>query len=488
MPMKLFFLLGLLLGIDSQATEIPSKLTLPFVLKAAIQNSDSYQALQAKDWEADASFAAQNAGLDFTLFSELSQLNQKADTATPFSASGLKARQWELGIKKAFTTGTFLQAGYRSSLNSISFAGSTTVVPDYYENTFFASASQNLWADFLGSASRARSKSLELRGRALELESLEGRDRWTMDLIDLYYNAWMAQNNFFAAQDNFERRTKLLETMRLKVRKGTAERPDLLQVQSAQLFSKNQLSQAKADLDTIWKSLIVTLKLDPRLASFPPEKVPMELDTLPKDSEKICAKAVNPEGTVAVERAKYYKESAYLGLRKAVSEKNPKLQLLGSYESNGINRLNSTAREEAWGRDHPTWKAMLQLEVPIGFSAQESELQQARANALLAETAYDSALDNKKIELDQNCDLLVRAQTELKDIQSAFASQKERLELEESRFRLGRSTTTQVIQAGDDRTQALQARNAGEVRLRQLAWKVIQASETLASQREKWNE
>jgi len=486
--MKLILALGILLSGEAFSKDIPSKLTLPFVLKAAIQNADSYQALQAKDWEADSSFAARNAGLDFTVISQFSYLNQKADTATPFSPSGLSAKQWEVGVKKAFITGTALQAGYRSAFNTISFSGGGTVVPDYYENTFFASVSQNLWADFLGIASRARSKKFELRGRALELEALEARDRWTMDLFDLYYRSWMAQNNFFAAQDNLERRTKLLETMKIKVRKGTAERPDLLQVQSAQLFSKNQLSQAKADLDAIWKSLIVTLKLDPRLARFPPEKVPMELNGLPAESERICAKKVSPENTVAVERAKFIAEAAAFGLEKAQSEKNPKLQLLGSYESNGINRFNNIAREEAWGRDHPTWKAMLQLEVPLGFSAQDSELQQARANALVAKTAYSSTLDNKKIELEKNCDLFERSLVELKDIQSAFAAQKERLELEESRFRLGRSTTTQVIQAGDDRTQAIQAKNAGEVRLRQLAWKVIQSTETLASYREKWNE
>jgi translation initiation factor 2 alpha subunit (eIF-2alpha) len=67
---------------------------------------------------------------------------------------------------------------------------------------------------------------------------------------------------------------------------------------------------------------------------------------------------------------------------------------------------------------------------------------------------------------------LFRLEKSFKQLSDAYAKQQERSRLEEERFKIGRTGTFQVIQAGDDATFAEFSLRTVEVERRMAAWKV----------------
>ncbi|MFN9067945.1 MAG: hypothetical protein ACK5V3_12010, partial [Bdellovibrionales bacterium] len=85
-----------------------------------------------------------------------------------------------------------------------------------------------------------------------------------------------------------------------------------------------------------------------------------------------------------------------------------------------------------------------------------------------------------------NCEKLVNAQEELKNAELAFKNQLERLELEERQFRFGRSSTFNVIQAGDDKTLSEMNFYQSQIEFLKLSWRVLSSTSELYNLVESW--
>ncbi len=124
----------------------------------------------------------------------------------------------------------------------------------------------------------------------------------------------------------------------------------------------------------------------------------------------------------------------------------------------------------------------MELSLPLGFSAERAEAVQARARLIRAEAQAAIAKDQHRVGWVNQCREFRLAVRNAAWIQEAFEENRERVRLEEGRFRIGRSNAFQMIQAGDDGANAeIQYRNA-EVQKRVAAWKVLK----LAGQVEPW--
>ncbi len=94
----------------------------------------------------------------------------------------------------------------------------------------------------------------------------------------------------------------------------------------------------------------------------------------------------------------------------------------------------------------------------------------------------ESAKDDQSLYWLNQCANLDRLKLTAKDAALAAKNQEARADLEERRFRLGRSTTFNVIQAGDDATQANVYQKAVDVELRLVAWDVLRLRNQVFSQ------
>lgn len=473
--------------LKSAVAQLPEKtLTLPLLFGAAMKSSTSFRALKANFFRAEGAKQSADSGLDWTLSGDYSKLHYEPDTVSTTSPSEQKVDRWGVGLSKALTTGTALSLSLGSSNNSIFFDSPLFKVPAYKESKLTFTLSQNLWADSFGLATRSGREASLRNSEALELGALEAVEDWSIGFISIYYRAWLKQQALFAAKTNLEGRKRLLDVTQIKTGRGTAESVDLLQVRAAWLAAKNQVLAAQADLDEEWRTLVLSLELPTEWLLVDTSKIPIALDAPTSRASDLCRTKVSESEILAVRRAEKSFEAAQLNLEKASSRLNPTLQLVGSYETNGIDSEFSVASQEALARSNPSWSVGLNFKMPLGFSSEKANYLSAQADLVAAETNRQSVIDNKKVALSTTCDRYRKGKEQLENNQQAFQAQARRLALEEQRFRLGRSTTTQVIQAGDDRTRAEQALRQLDVEFRLAAWNVLNSQSRVADEVRAW--
>lgn len=468
------------------ASQIPGgKLQLEFVLKLAIQKSSSYKALQSTRLDSDATLLGSEERYDWTLLADYSYTDQDKDTLTPFEPGKIKKDNYNLGVRKYFSTGTAFETKWGRSFNQIKFSDPTIRVPNY-EDALSFSLKQSLWADFLGSSSRSQLRSDRLASQSLDHQYKINQQNWALNLIDLYHKAWFSQRQVLAAQESVARRKRLLSVTQSKFQKGTTEKQDYLQIQAAHLNTENQLSQADAALNEVWRYLVISLDLPDSFLQIPADQVPMALSDNSKLAFQQCSQPVDYLKTFEVLKAEADKKSSEEKLNSSNSEDNPKLELVAGYNTNGIASSQNRAQRENLEQDFPSWNVGLQLEMPLGQSGSKSRKLRALSNELRSRTDFQTALENKKIEVLTNCEKLKKVKAELQNTENAFKNQQERLELEERRFRLGRTSTFSVIQAGDDKSQSEINYNQAQIDYRSASWKVLSATSQLYQIVEDW--
>lgn len=461
------------------------KLDVEFVIKVGIQKSSSFQSIESLKLDSESTGLESLGKYDWTFLANYNHLNQEKDVASPFEPEQIKQDTYGIGLKKYFSTGTSFETELGRSYNEILFNTPGINIPKYEDRLSFT-ISQNLWADAFGKSSRAEVKSIQLRSRAEELSYAIAQQNWAMELIQLYNSAWLSQQQYFAALENAERRQRLVQVTKNKLSKGTSEKQDLLQVQSAELTSQNQLSKATTQLNETWKSLVIKLGLPTEWIVIPPSKIPMTLSGPEKLAQSKCLNPILETDTFEVQKADLDKKSADEGLIAAKSKNSPQLQLVGGYNTNGIAATQQTAQQENFDATHPSWNVGLQLQIPLEGRSHQSVQLRATAQQIRSQNEYISTLDNKKIEFITLCEKLKSISLELKNSEQAFKNQQERLELEEKRFRIGRSTTFSVIQAGDDKTFTEQQYQQTQAEYKNTIWQILKSTSELHKLIKEW--
>jgi len=211
------------------------KISLKLVIQKGMGVSDSYRLLSAdlKTLNVPILQAYATYGLDPTAYIEFGWIDDKTEASNAFAPSQKKGSEYKLGISKTFSTGTTVKAELNHTSQTISFAA----VPGtpFFETGGTLSLSQKLWKDSFGYATRLGQQTGELQSKA-NLAKFEGSfENWILQIVEIYYGAWLAQTQSKIAKDNVARQRRLLKITRIKTRRGTAEEPDLLQVQSSHL-------------------------------------------------------------------------------------------------------------------------------------------------------------------------------------------------------------------------------------------------------------
>ena len=472
--------------IKTLASQIPGgKLQLEFVLKLAIQKSSTFKALQATAFESEATLLGSQERYDWTLLADYSYTDQDKDTLTPFEPGKIKKDNYSLGVRKNFLTGTAFETKWGRSFNQIKFRDPTIQVPNY-EDALSFSLKQSLWADAFGVSSRSQLQADKLTSQSLGHQYKINLQNWALNLIDLYHRAWFSQRQVIAAQESVARRKRLLGVTQSKFQKGTTEKQDYLQIQAASLSTENQLSQADAALNEVWRYLVISLDLPDSFLLIPADKVPMGLSDNSERVFDLCSRPVDYTKTFEVLKAEADKKSSEELLNSSSHQDNPKLELVAGYNTNGIASSQNRAQRENIEQDFPSWNIGLQLEMPLGQSGSKARKLRALSNELKSRTSFQTVLDEKKIEVLTACEKLKKAKAELQNSETSFKNQQERLELEEKRFRLGRTSTFSVIQAGDDKSQSEINYNQAQVDYRAASWKVLSATSQLYQIVEDW--
>jgi outer membrane protein TolC len=464
--------------------KLPGKeLSLELILAKAVNSSDSYRAVQAAKHSLDAEYwqSLSALGTQFTMSATYSKnQNQYASFFEPQDQ-----KLFVLGASTYFRTGTLLSAEL-NELQSTLQPGNTFLPAD---RTYAkVSLAQNLWRDAFGSMTRKMIESGKQMAEVSRISLEQGVQDWALTLLDAYYSAWFAKAQLDAAQSRVERQRRLLSVTRLKLNRGTAERPDFLQVESAYLQSQTASAQSMHDLQGVWRDLVSSLKLPLHWAEIPARLIPLRMDDPKEDAIALCkdtdVKKQSLERSLDRRLNKASLAVFKSSLEASKNGLNPELKLEGSYMSNGSYGELSDRTDDVFAARNPNWTVGLSLRVPLERYLERAQqardlarFHQAEARDALSESHHETLWSN-------GCAGLVTLIENHKTLQSSVEKLNVRARLEEQRFRLGRSSTLAVISAGDDLSVAELELNRTTVALNKAAWEIFKLNGAVSSRLE----
>lgn len=463
------------------------KVTLDLVVSRAIEASDSFQAIRSQQQTIPVSALQGLAPLDFRLTGETNRTRDWREAESPFSPNFIDASVYRLGFATQFQTGTTAQLQLSHGHTNLNFPPTFLFIqPPYYETEATLGLSQNLWQDAFGYGTRRLKQSGRLMSESAAFAFRENVEEWVTQLMGVFYNAWFAQAQVKAAQANTQRRNRLYDITQLKVRRGTSERPDALQVQSAVLSSQTQEAQASQVLKDRWQGLVISLKLPERWLTIDPKEIPIALDNPVNQALRACQSEQAPASTTTTDRLRLASEAARLRGEQARNLLAPDLELVAQLGANGI---DLTSRGETFSEvtslANPAWTLGVRLTFPLLRYAERAEAATATAESDRTAALYSQAQGDLRLNWISQCSNLKRLEQSHEWLGSALESQRRRVDLEEQRFKIGSTTTLQVIQAGDDATSAEITLLGNEVERRIAAWRILRLHDGYRSYLEK---
>lgn len=460
--------------------KFPGKtLTVDLIVGKSIESSDSFRQVQA---EFARTFAVGLRGLapfDPRLtFSILRGVDTK-EPASPFGTTRTELTKYSLGFSKYFSTGTQLGLDLYQASTQYTFSSAFPITQGLTPNETYGklTISQNLWKDFFGEASRKEANAAELQTEAAKLGFGEGLETWAQGIMQIYYQAELGQAQTRAAEDNLARRERLLKITRIRLSRGTAEKPDVLQAESAKISSEIQFERTKQGLTEIWRQLVTALKFPKHWIDIDPMEIPLKKDEPISDALQACGtdKKLNtaPKETPVSKRAQLEAEAARLNAEAARHRLWPDLKLTGTYETNGVDQATRSGSFSEFSKLlHPAWSVNVMLTVPFSMYAEKAALANAIADRDKFEASASIATADVELNWRNACADLQRLKRANNDLKEATQKQRERVQLQERRYGIGRGTLFDVIQAGDDATQTEIAFQDNEMQIRLAAWKV----------------
>lgn len=475
------------LPVDAQKLldETPEKkLTLQLVLKKAMKSSDSFKSLLAQRLTFGVPRLLAEAPLDARVYSGLSYFDDKRETASPLSPYRTLAKTANLGVSQMFSTGTTAQIELSHGAQEIGFRTFPSL--DYRETKGSIGVSQNLLQDAFGFSTREGIEAANLQSDSQKESFRDQAESWALSIVELYYQAWGAQERLRAMQESVSKKKRLVDTTRLKLKRGTSEEPDLIQVQSGLMQAQAEEARAEATLREKWRALVVGLGFPLEWLSIDPLDIPLLLDEPRPESERACQKfekgsqTENRQESANVLKFQKIQESSQKMVSKFENSARPDLEFRANLSTNGISQEASESFSEMARAEHPAWTLGLFFSMPLDFSAEKAQVLQAKADEIRADAAANLARSQDSLEKIHLCSELNRTLKLDRDLSLVHREQSRRLELEEARFRIGRSQTIQVVQAGDDSVQAKVQSVGAQLESRMVAWKIKRLTRALS--------
>ncbi|MCM0606191.1 MAG: TolC family protein [Xanthomonadaceae bacterium] len=467
------------------------KVTIDLVVGRAMAVSDSFKSVVAGSISTESSQLESQAALDPYLTLVGSRGVNRNEPQTPFSPNLVVNTDAALTVGKKFSSGTNLGLNIKHSKNELGFSAFPGL--DFYETRVGISLSQDFWKNAFGNSARAQLKLGEALSKASEYSIKESIENWETALQTVFYQTWYAQNLARITEETVTRRKRLSETTRIKLTRGTAERPDLLQVESAELQAKTQRESAAELLWNSWRGLVLQLKLPSDWIKIDPMEIPIAIDDRIEESTKICydvTKKLNalPE-SATLTRAKLQKESAEYALDVAKDSLRPSLALTGDLFGNDIDYTSASPTfGNAFTLINPGWSVAIQFALPLANSGAEGAVRRSVTDWIRAEAAASDAESQQKLGWLNACAELSRSERAHARYVESFEKQTKRASLEEQRFKIGRTSTQFVIQAQDEAAGAEQQLMQSEMERRLAGWKIIKLKDGFQSYNESLKE
>ncbi len=452
-----FSLLSLLIAGNARA----QSMSLNQYLDQVKSKDPSYQSsLKMKE---GASSVQDSAGLmtGLNLVGQYQRLNDARPTAN-VAAQGDKteANGWNVGLQQLTPFG--FQWDLRQYYMHTKISNATLIPnPEYYDAYPQISLGINLWRNLLGSETRANRNALESQLAVQKLNADIAYIQKESEIKMAFYNLATQQENYATQKDSFDRAEKILSWSDSRVKRNLSDRSDLYQTQALVSSRRIDLMNAEASLKKaarVYNSFL-GIESDQVREKLKIDEIDVARLALQKASNLKRLDLLLQKESIEAQEKNYL----------AQKEKNkPSLDLNLTYAKNGrdVNSY-SQAEKNTYDKDKEYMAASLNLTLPLDQFTASDARSGYQALAVSQALLEQVRLRNEKIEWQNTVDQANNLAQQLKIIRDLEVVQKNKADLERSKYNNGRSTTYQVLTFEQDYVNSRNQRINVELQLRQ---------------------
>lgn len=461
----------------SYLQQLPQQtLTVEYVVARSLSDSDIFKLHKTEYLKGEALYMGRLSAEDFKLKGSYLYTDNRNQQLNPFSPQSIKGWEARLGFDQFFASGTTLNFEAFNSPKELTFSpGAGIGNLSFTETRYSLGVSQSLLGDFFGSSYRGLKRADQFAQEALELDALAKMETSTMDTIKLYYQAWLKQQNLKNLQESLARRNRLNKILKSQSRRGVIEVSDSLQVEGATLNNEVDYVNSKQELQSLWEKIVVQLSLPKTFLNVPADEIPILLDAPEGESLKFCKTLKFDDvrlNSIKVKQLSKAVESAKNKYEALKEKLMPDVRLQGNYIANAVNGNARQTWTDAGNLDNPQFSAGVSISFPLQNRQQKAQFMTAHIDYEQAKTNKSNTVNMLEVQWRELCSHLERKINNRELYKQVFQKNKQRVQLDNRRFELGRIKAFQWVQSEDDQAQAALRFQLAEVEVRELAWDV----------------
>lgn len=354
---------------------------------------------------------------DWSLSAENGYELDKTETLANPTAILNQRYKTSLALKKNFITGTNLGLEFsRNSLYTDSNSATNTSINQNTADLLGITLEQNLWRNSFGIADRSLIESTKFQYQANSIIRANELQDLVLESLRLYWNTYVAEENFNEATASRERYKKFVEAVRKKTSYGYSNPGELFQVQ-AELENREQLVKtASNDYLKNLESMTQSLQLPKdREIIFP------KLTEIP-DAPKLPS--IDHKNLRALKSQELKIKAAESAMTTSQSNGHPVLSLVGNIYTSGLSDTASISQSHLISGSYPKYYVGIKFLTQFGSDFQTEDqinkkvtfdLEKIRYDRMFEETANSEKQAERKVQTTYYSVLSKKKQRELRE-------------------------------------------------------------------------
>jgi outer membrane protein TolC len=296
---------------------------------------------------------------DWSLSGDLGQEWDKTESVTNPNSVLYQRYKSSLTLKKSLLTGTNLNFDYsRNSFYSDNNATTNTSIGQATGDLLGFSIEQNLWKNSFGQGDQSTVEASKLQFEANSMIRTNELQDLVLDALRLYWNTYVAEENFNEANAARERYKKFIDAVKKKTAYGYSNPGEIYQVQAEYENREQFVKISSSEYLKLRENLLQLLQLPvDQNISFP------TMTAIP-DAPKLTSK--NLEDLRILKSQDLKIKSAEASLEASRSNQQPVLSLLGSVYTSGYSDTPSVAQSHLLSGSHPKYYVGIKFQYSFG--------------------------------------------------------------------------------------------------------------------------
>ncbi|MDE3268680.1 MAG: TolC family protein [Pseudomonadota bacterium] len=477
LPTCLIFLTAQTLASTGNATD---KIALDELLRSALKSAQAQQLiLQAQTFNLDRSQARYDGRLETKM--DISHSVAESPSSN-LQIDKIAKKNLQVKYLKNIRSGTQLQVEWALDHQDMEFVAALDNQVGF-QSQGALTVKQSLWRNAFGRAWQAEEQALILTDKASK-ESLQANlEALAMVIVKQYYQAWLLQVQLQATYQHIKLQKRLLRVSKVKFDLGTADKADILQIRASLAGLQQRVKDSLNSLRMVWAQLVTAINLPVVYVNTDISGMRLTLDKDYQASQASCAELRNKNRaqlqSASLRSFKHSLQALEHQIAQHKDSLKPEVFAALRVANNGIDTSFASSVWQSVADWNVSASVSIGLNIELGKHRQYANLAESLKQKQITTLSIDQAQTELQVEILNACNDFARLISKEQTFQKIYQQQRQRIALQEERFRIGQIDVLQIVQASNDLIEA-------ELRLKETAqelgltvWKIRKADGSL---------